>query len=121
MNFLLILKSNTDSAEVVSKTMHKEIQLNDVACELWLHELSYHKKIFQPGMVLARLQLKRTEYPKDQKNIGIPTDVIINHFKDNQLKVTRDGRDVAADYYIYKVIPEFRRDSDSNQYVELTC
>lgn len=121
MNFLLILKSNTDSAEVVSKTMHKEIQLNDVACELWLHELSYHKKIFQPGMVLARLQLKRTEYPKDQKNIGIPTDVIINHFKDNQLKVTRDGMDVAADYYIYKVIPEFRRDSDSNQYVELTC
>ena len=121
MTFLLILKSNTDSAELVSKNQHKEIKLNDVACELWLHELSYNKKIFQPGMVLAKLQLKRKEYPVDQKNIGIPTDIIVDHFKDNILKVTRDGKDVATDYYIYKVIPEFRRDSDANQYVELTC
>jgi len=121
MTFLLILKSNTDSAEMVSKNQHKEIKLNDVACELWLHELSYHKKIFQPGMVLAKLQLKRKEYPVNEKNIGIPTDIIVDHFMDNVLKVTRDGKDVATDYYIYKVIPEYRRDSDSNQYVELTC
>ena len=121
MTFLLILKSDTDSAEMVSKNQHKDIKLKDVACELWLHELSYQKKIFQPGMVLAKLQLKRKEYPVDQKNIGIPTEDIINHFKDNVLKVTRDGKDVATDYYIYKVLPEFRRDSDANQYVELTC
>lgn len=121
MTFLLILKSDTDSAELVSKNQHKDITLKDVACELWLHELSYQKKIFQPGMVLAKLQLKRKEYPVDQKNIGIPTEDIINHFKDNVLKVTRDGKDVATDYYIYKVLPEFRRDSDANQYVELTC
>ena len=121
MTFLLILKSDTDSAELVSKNQHKDITLKDVACELWLHELSYQKKIFQPGMVLAKLQLKRKEYPVDQKNIGIPTEDIVNYFKDNVLKVTRDGKDVATDYYIYKVLPEFRRDSDANQYVELTC
>ena len=121
MTFLLILKSDTDSAELVSKNQHKDIKLKDVACELWLHELSYQKKIFQPGMVLAKLQLKRKEYPVDQKNIGIPTEDIVNYFKDNVLKVTRDGKDVATDYYIYKVLPEFRRDSDANQYVELTC
>lgn len=72
-------------------------------------------------MVLAKLQLKRKEYPTNQKNIGVPTDTIIKHFKDNVLKVTRNGSDVATDYYIYKVVPEYRRDSDANQYVELTC
>jgi len=121
MTFVLILKSDTDSAELVSKTQHKDIKLNDVACELWLHELSYSKKIFQPGMVLAKLQLKRKEYPAGMKNIGIPTDIIVDHFRNNVLKVTRDAESVALDYYIYKVIPEYRRDSDANQYVELTC
>ena len=37
MTFLLILKSDTDSAELVSKNQHKDIKLKDVACELWLH------------------------------------------------------------------------------------
>ena len=82
--------------------------------------LSYHKKIYQPGLVLAKVQLKRNDYTKDDTGLNISAAKIISCFANAEVTAERNSTKVAQDYYIYKVIPEFKRDSNSYQYADVT-
>ena len=98
-----------------------EITIDNEKYELSLLSLRYNKRMFQPGKIEAKLLLKQkttgttkapskdslVKYFKTQKN-----DVFLSKTVD---KVTKD---IAKNYYVYKVTPEFKR-NDDGQYVNV--
>lgn len=87
--------------------------------KLGLLSVSYHKKMYQPGFVLAKVQLTREDY-SNNKDIGLTGKQIISYFTNLRIELSRGSDKVASDYYIYKVSPEFKRDKDKHQYVDVT-
>lgn len=69
--------------------------------------LRYHKKMYQPGMVIAKLELESGDIP-----------TIISSFKGQTVNVLRGTTIVATNYYIYKVLPEYQ---SSKLMVTLYC
>lgn len=88
--------------------------------ELSMVAIQYHKKIYQPGLVLAKVQVKRTDYSANNKELGVTPSQVIAYFNDKAIELKRGNDTVASDYYIYKVTPEYRRDSNSYQYATIT-
>lgn len=84
---------------------------------LSLQAVCYHKKIYQPGQVTVRVQLTGAD---EKPGIHFDAAAIINWFKDCSITLTREDTVVADDYYIYKVIPEFRRDRHAQQIAKVT-
>lgn len=72
--------------------------------DLSLLSLNYHKKIYQPGIVIAKLQLSKA---------SIAMQKVIAFFEGKSVTLRRgtgsDAPAVASDYYIYKVLPEYKR------------
>ena len=97
------------------------IKIQDVEYKLSLLSLRYHKKMFQPGKIEAKLLLTQ--------NVSSATKApelkdLVDYFKTKNnnvsLSKTVDGvkKDIATNYYVYKVLPEYKR-KDSGQYVHL--
>ena len=82
--------------------------------------VQYHKKIYQPGLVLAKVQVERTDYSDNDKELGVTPAQVIAYFRDKTIELKRGDDTVASDYYIYKVLPEYRRDSNSYQNATVT-
>lgn len=87
---------------VITQTASGEAQLtSSQKADLSLLYLSYHKKVYQPGMVLAKLLLS---------NNSVDAATVIDFFSGKSIQLTRGTSDViASDYYVYKVLPEHRR------------
>lgn len=108
--------------DVIPYSESTEITLGDDKYEVSLLSLRYSKKMFQPGKIEAKLQLKQkttgktkapdknalVKYFKTQKN-----DVFLSKTVDDNTK------DIAKNYYVYKVTPEFKR-NDNGQYVNVS-
>lgn len=97
------------------------ITIDDVQYSMSLLSLRYHKKMFQPGKIEAKLLIKQNV----QSNTKAPdTKSLVNYFKtqknDVNLSKTVDGKEtkVAVNYYVYKVLPEYKR-NDAGQYVNV--
>ena len=93
--------------------------------KLTLKSLRYHKKIYQPGFIEAKLLLKQ--------NPGTTTaatkEEIIAFFKDKNksIDLTQNGSSpnyIAKGYYVYKVMTEFLRemktDKSTEPYINVT-
>ena len=108
--------------DVIPYSESTDITLGNDKFEVSLLSLRYSKKMFQPGKIEAKLQLKQkttgttkapdknalVKYFKTQKN-----DVCLSKTVDNNTK------DIAKNYYVYKVTPEFKR-NDKGQYVNVS-
>ena len=90
--------------------------------DLSLQSLRYNKKMFQPGKIEAKLLLK--QYAEGTAKAP-EMSLLVNYFKtqnkDVSLSKTVDGveTDIAKNYYVFKVIPEYKR-GDDGQYVNVT-
>ena len=95
------------------------VKIDNTNYDISLLSLRYHKKMFQPSLVEAKLQLK-------QNTTGVmkapEMTALVNYFKTGEnnviLKKKVDNTEVtiAQDYYVYKVSPEYKR-SEKGQYV----
>ena len=99
-----------------------EITIDKVKYDASLLSLRYHKKMFQPGKIEAKLQLKqKTNELKKAPEIS----KLVSYFKTqkNNVSLSKTVNDVkkeiAKNYYVYKVVPEYKRDKDG-QYVNVT-
>lgn len=97
------------------------ITIQDVKYDVSLLSLRYHKKMFQPGKIEAKLLLKQND-SNAQKTPEL--NALVAYFKTqkNNVMLSRKVDDVetqiATNYYVYKVSPEYKRDED-DQYVQL--
>ena len=112
--------SNTGGKEItIDTTPEGATEQSAKKRQLGLLSVSYHKKMYQPGFVLAKVQLTRADYTSN-KTIGLTGKQIIDNFKNQTITLSRGSDTVASDYYIYKVSPEFKRNKDQHQYVDVT-
>ena len=71
---------------------------NDMSFKVSLKSVNYHKKIYQPGSVTAKVKLDGNPSPVD----------IVKYFTNQSVSLLKDTKTVASDYYIYKVCPEYK-------------
>ncbi|MBO4811127.1 MAG: hypothetical protein J5552_06115 [Prevotella sp.] len=111
-----------------------EVTIGGKKCSLSLLSLRYHKKMFQPGLVVAKVQVR--DKSNDLFNIFFTSkDKLVAFFMGNKKvsltqTVEKKGgilnqtlstttHSIAKDYYTYQVEPEYKRDG-SEQYADLT-
>lgn len=99
-----------------------DITIEKEKYEMSLLSLRYHKKMFQPSKIEASLLLKqKTSGTKKAPDM----DQLVAYFKTQKndvfLSKIIDGnkKSIAENYYVYKVIPEYKRNKDG-QYVKVT-
>lgn len=101
--------SLTDGANV------KIVSDNDY--KLTLKSLRYHKKIYQPGFIEAKLLLRQ-----NTKTTSIPTkEQVVAFFKNKPVNLSQNGsttKYIAKDYYVYKVMPEYLRETKGEKSTE---
>ena len=97
------------------------ITIQDVKYDMSLLSLRYHKKMFQPGKIEAKLLLKQND-SSAQKTPEL--NALVAYFKtqknDVMLSKTVGGVEtqIAKNYYVFKVSPEYKRE-EKDQYVQL--
>lgn len=97
------------------------ITIQDVKYDMSLLSLRYHKKMFQPGKIEAKLLLKQND-ANAQKTPEL--NALVAYFKtqknDVMLSKTVGGVEtqIAKNYYVFKVSPEYKRE-EKDQYVQL--
>lgn len=101
--------SLTDGANV------KIVSDNDY--KLTLKSLRYHKKIYQPGFIEAKLLLRQ-----NTKTTSVPTkEQVVAFFKNKPVNLSQNGsttKYIAKDYYVYKVMPEYLRETKGEKSTE---
>ena len=101
--------SLTDGANV------KIVSDNDY--KLTLKSLRYHKKIYQPGFIEAKLLLRQ-----NTKTTSVPTkEQVVAFFKNKPVNLSQNGsttKYIAKDYYVYKVMPEYLRETKGEKATE---
>lgn len=128
MAYTLSIQTTSQEQVGIISSEETEITLNDAQnkpkdCNLSLLATAYHKKMYRPGEIYAKIKLSRKNY-SDDSMMNITPQTIIDYFRDKWVSLTRNNGDtVATDYYIYKVLPSYQRDSTiyKLQYVEITC
>ena len=85
--------------------------------KLTLKSLRYHKKIYQPGFIEAKLLLKQ-----NPGTTQVPTkDEVVSFFKNKSVNLSQNGsttKYIAKDYYVYKVMPEYLRETKGEKATE---
>ena len=101
--------SLTDGANV------KIVSDNDY--KLTLKSLRYHKKIYQPGFIEAKLLLRQ-----NTKTTSVPTkEQVVAFFKNKPVNLSQNGsttKYIAKGYYVYKVMPEYLRETKGEKSTE---
>ena len=86
---------------------------NGVAVNVLLNSLSYHKKIYQPNEITAKLSVT---WSANDSRPSYKTLQDIFLFKQAELKVVDVNLDqiIAKNYYIYQIRPQYRKTSQSS-------
>ena len=84
---------------------------------LSLLSLRYHKKMFAPGHIVAKIQIK--EASQSATKAAPALDKVVSLFSGKTVTLSDDKSKVAENYYVHIVSPEYRRLSDG-QYVYVT-
>jgi hypothetical protein len=86
---------------------------NGVAVDVLLNSLSYHKKIYQPNEITAKLSVT---WSANDSRPSYKTLQDIFLFKQAELKVVDVNLDqvIAKNYYIYQIRPQYRKTSQSS-------
>ena len=106
----------------ISSSTGADFSIDGKTYTLSLLSLRYHKKMFQPGLVVAKVQVKEKTEENDK---SVPSSDSLSAFfmgnKKVSLTQTLDSTDhsIAKDYYTYQVEPEYKRDG-SEQYADVT-
>ena len=86
-----------------------QVTIDQVLLDVSLASLRYHKKMFQPCMILAKLKLS---LPSGSTTMP-SADAILKTFKNSKVtfkeKIGDKTTTIAQNYYVFKVIPEFTR------------
>ncbi len=109
---------NTDVKYSDSKT----IKIDGTEYLLSLLSLRYFKKMYQPGHVEAKLQIRQNAESGMKAPELVPLVAFFRTGKNEvNLSKTVDGKSVviAENYYVNRVIPEYKR-SEKGQYVQVT-
>lgn len=114
---------NSDAKIEIRYNNLTKIDNNGTKLNLSLFGLSFHRKIYEPGLIKAEIQI--TVVPDDNGNIKIPDiNILENYFirKKVELKVSVPDKDtaptytLAENYYIHEIHPLYER-SASNTYI----
>ena len=88
-----------------------------VTLDVSLASLRYHKKMYQPGLIQAKLKLS---LPAGSNSPLPEVTSIIKTFKNSKVtlkvKTDNDSDFIAQNYYVFKVVPEYTTNT-SGQYV----
>lgn len=95
--------------------------IDNTGYDISLLSLRYHKKMYQPGLIEAKLQLKQNNTSATKKVPDMSK--LVDYFKSKSayLSKTVDSTEVviAEDYYVYQVTPEYKR-GEKGQYVVIS-
>lgn len=98
-----------------------QLSIDSIDVDVSLASLRYHKKMYQPGMILAKLQMSLPS--SDTSGILPGMKAVVDTFKgkESTLEVVIDNvtTTVASGYYVFKVVPEYTR-STNGQSVYVT-
>lgn len=110
----LNLKIDTTTIQYSSEVT---VQIDSKSYALSLISLRYHKKMFTPGHIIAKIQMKESSTSATKTAPAL--DKVVDLFSKKVVTLSDDAATVAEGYYVHTVCPEYRRLSDG-QYVYVT-